>query len=63
MLKQGHTITITLTPQQREAVDELRARLGLTDEEVIFGGLYKLAAFVETDVDPEIFSRRRQNRS
>lgn len=50
------TITITLTPRERAAVDEIRAVLGFrSDEAVVFGGLYKLAAWIDPAADPALF--------
>lgn len=49
-------VTVTLTDREQEAFDWIRASLSLrSDEQTVFAGLYKLAAWLEPNVDPTLF--------
>lgn len=55
---QPDVITLTLTPHERAAVDEMRALLALrSDDDWIRAAAFKLAAWCEPDVDCTLFAR------
>lgn len=52
-------IVVELTPHERDACDEMRGLLGLSsDADLMRAALYKLAAFLEPDIDCRLFALR-----
>jgi hypothetical protein len=56
-----HPVTIVLSDRERAALDEIRTRLSFhSDEQAIMGGLYKLAAWIEPNIDVTLFRLDRE---
>lgn len=53
----NQVLTLSIDDRERAAIDEIRAIAGLrTDEDVLRSGLYKLAFFLEPNVDISLFA-------